>query len=43
MINVKVELLDQNVDAEEIVINLMINVKVELLDQNVLAKEIVIN
>ena len=35
MINVKVDLLDQKVDVEEIVINQMINVKVELLDQNV--------
>ena len=41
MINVKVELLDQNVDAGEIMINLLINVKVELLDQNVDAGEIV--
>ena len=42
MINVKVELLNQNVDAGEIAIDLLINVNVEILDQKMDAEEIVV-
>ena len=42
MINVKVELLNQNVDADEIAIDLLINVNVEILDQKMDAEEIVV-